>query len=62
MEFGAEPGVDLVAHDVELGGGGGGDALEEVLGAFDPDHAFGFGRVGEDSLHDVAWTELVVVA
>ena len=62
MELGAEPGVDLVAHEVELGAGGGGDALEEVLGAFDPDHALGFGCVGEDGFHDVAWAELVVIA
>ncbi len=40
-------------HPVELGFGAGGDALEEVVGAFDEDALFGFGGEFEEAVEDV---------
>ncbi len=49
VEGGLEPGAEGLLHLVELGFGAGGDALEEVFGAFDEDALLGFGGLFEEA-------------
>ncbi len=57
-----EPGAEVVLHLVELRGGVAWDALEEVVGAWDGDGLFGWGRGGEDAGEGFGRGEFVVLA
>lgn len=57
-----DPGAEVELHLVELGGGAGGDALEEVLGARDDDGADGRRGLLEDFGEEGGRAELVLLS